>query len=89
MTTARTIYRGCGADALRLYLTPKRERTRRKRIGMPAPARMTREAMLAEALLLLDLEAMLWPRAVLPYLEHNAQFLAALYATADAREAAS
>jgi len=85
--TSRTIYRGCGADALRLYLTPKRERTRRKRMGLPEPARMTREAMLAEALLLLDLEAMLWPRALLPYLEHNAQFLAAMFATDDEREA--
>lgn len=77
----RTFYRGCGADALRLYLTPTRECARRKRLGLPAPVRMTRSARLAEALLLLDVESLLWPRDVLPYLEHNAQLLAALYAS--------
>jgi hypothetical protein len=79
----RTLYRGCGADAMRLYLTPTRERARRKRLGLPAPDRMTRAAMLDDALLLLDVESLLWPRDVLPYLEHNAQFLAALFAGRD------
>lgn len=81
----RTLYRGCGADAMRLYMTPTRERARRKRLGVPMPARMSRAELLAEALLLLDVESLLWPRDVMPYLEHNAQWLAALYAaTAEA-----
>jgi hypothetical protein len=79
----RTFYRGCGSDAMRLYLAPKRERVRRKRLGMPVSDRMTRAERLAEALLLLDVESLLWPRDVLPYLEHNAQFLAALFAEHD------
>ena len=80
----RTIYPGCGADALRLYLTPKTERARRRRLKMPEPPRMRRPEQLDEALLLIDIEMLMpWRYDVMPFLESNAQLLAALFAERD------
>jgi hypothetical protein len=88
----RTIYRGCARDALHLYLSAKARATakrmkRRKGRELAELLRLRSKALRDEALLLLDSEAMLWPRDVVGFVEGHAQMLAALYAERDAEAA--